>query len=245
MTDSPIQDAITHLRAVIKDTQDEGKEPHIGVFKAMHALSYVVKAAENLPPASVRESVDSTPSAPASAAMRHSAGAEPLRETVETGYCIDDYHRGYRDGWETAHAPAACGHARANWKDPKFGTPKYNGEEKCEICESILALAPPAVDRSAPITWQIAQIIRETIFVDKAGVVCDIEHCSAKIATAVDRAAVIEAAAAPFLDYLAQLREHFQDSTPETIIVGGPYNLTYAHFEELARALADAKEDGK
>ena len=76
MTDSPIQDAITHLRAVIKDTQAEGKEPHIGVFRAMHALSYVAKAAENLPPASVRESVDSTPSAPASAVMRHSAGGE-------------------------------------------------------------------------------------------------------------------------------------------------------------------------
>ena len=32
------------------------------------------------------------------------------------------------------HAPASCGHARANWKDPKFGTPEYRGEEQCEVC---------------------------------------------------------------------------------------------------------------
>ncbi len=51
-------------------------------------------------------------------------------------YNNDDYARGYRDGWATAHEPASCGHARANWKDPLFGTPQYRGQEKCEICEA-------------------------------------------------------------------------------------------------------------
>ena len=46
----------------------------------------------------------------------------------------DDYSRGYHDGWAAAHAPAKCGHAAANWKDPKFGTPEYDGDERCEIC---------------------------------------------------------------------------------------------------------------
>jgi uncharacterized protein YuzE len=33
--------------------------------------------------------------------------------------------------------PAACGHARANWKDPKWGTSEYRGEERCEFCEAL------------------------------------------------------------------------------------------------------------
>lgn len=51
------------------------------------------------------------------------------------------------------------------------------------------------------------------------------------------RAKAIEYAAEPFLDYLKQLRERFPDSPPDTIIVGGPHNLTYAHFDALALSL--------
>lgn len=39
--------------------------------------------------------------------------------------------------WDTAHEPAKCGHARANWKDPKYGTPEYDGDERCEVCAEI------------------------------------------------------------------------------------------------------------
>jgi hypothetical protein len=38
-------------------------------------------------------------------------------------------------GWQTAHESAPCGHARANIRDPKFGTWDYQGEERCEMCE--------------------------------------------------------------------------------------------------------------
>lgn len=49
------------------------------------------------------------------------------------------YNLGFRDGWELAHEPAECGHARANWKDPKFGTPDYRGQERCEFCDALAA----------------------------------------------------------------------------------------------------------
>ena len=39
--------------------------------------------------------------------------------------------------WNLAHEPAKCGHARANWKDPQWGTPAYKGNEKCEACQAI------------------------------------------------------------------------------------------------------------
>ena len=39
--------------------------------------------------------------------------------------------------WNLAHEPAKCGHARANYKDPKWGTPEYDGDEKCEFCVAL------------------------------------------------------------------------------------------------------------
>ena len=36
-----------------------------------------------------------------------------------------------------AHESAGCGHARANWKDPKWGTTEYTGEERCEFCYAL------------------------------------------------------------------------------------------------------------
>ena len=43
----------------------------------------------------------------------------------------------WEDGWELAHEPARCGHARANYKDPNYGTADYRGEEKCEFCSGV------------------------------------------------------------------------------------------------------------
>ena len=45
----------------------------------------------------------------------------------------------FEKGWTTAHEPAKCGHARANWKDPQFGTTEYAGNERCEFCDAITA----------------------------------------------------------------------------------------------------------
>lgn len=47
----------------------------------------------------------------------------------------------FEAGWDLAHEPARCGHARANWKDPNYGTPKYKGHEKCEFCAALKAAA--------------------------------------------------------------------------------------------------------
>src|SRR5258708_1887157 len=60
----------------------------------------------------------------------HEAQAElaTLRTQVDTVYA---------EAWDLAHSPAKCGHARANWKDPKYGTPEYQGDERCEVCALI------------------------------------------------------------------------------------------------------------
>lgn len=47
--------------------------------------------------------------------------------------------RAFEQGFQLAHEPAECGHARANYKDPKFGTPEYHGEEQCEFCAALAA----------------------------------------------------------------------------------------------------------
>ena len=52
-------------------------------------------------------------------------------------FCDSGYEKGHRDGWDVAHEPAPCGHARANWKDPKYSTPEYEGEERCEFCDAL------------------------------------------------------------------------------------------------------------
>jgi hypothetical protein len=52
----------------------------------------------------------------------------------------DDYTQGWIDAWNMAHSPAPCGHARANWKDPNFGKPEYQGDERCEICAALDAV---------------------------------------------------------------------------------------------------------
>ena len=59
------------------------------------------------------------------------AAVEALREQAFNAYC---------EGWDVAHEPARCGHARANYKDPEFGTPEYKGNEKCEACAEVEAL---------------------------------------------------------------------------------------------------------
>ena len=50
------------------------------------------------------------------------------------------YRVGFDEGFTMAHENAPCGHARANLKDPNFGTPEYDGDERCEFCA---ALSPP------------------------------------------------------------------------------------------------------
>ena len=52
------------------------------------------------------------------------------------------YRIGFDEGFTMAHEPAGCGHARANWKDPNFGTPEYDGREECEFCSALAALEP-------------------------------------------------------------------------------------------------------
>ena len=51
--------------------------------------------------------------------------------------------------WDLAHSPAKCGHARANWKDPRYGTPEYQGEERCEVCEQVTRAERRGLERAA------------------------------------------------------------------------------------------------
>ena len=51
----------------------------------------------------------------------------------------DEREKAAQFEWNLAHEPAKCGHARANWKDPQWGTPEYKGHEKCEACQAIAA----------------------------------------------------------------------------------------------------------
>ncbi len=57
---------------------------------------------------------------------------------------IDLFKQQQERGWNLAHEPAKCGHARANYKDPDFGTPDYGGNEKCEVCELLEQSIPVA-----------------------------------------------------------------------------------------------------
>ncbi len=61
------------------------------------------------------------------------------------------YRVGFDEGFTMAHEPAGCGHARANWKDPDYGTTDYSGNEKCEFCA---ALAPSSPSEGEPVAWQ-------------------------------------------------------------------------------------------
>ena len=66
-------------------------------------------------------------------------------------------------------------------------------------------------------------------------------HWHLRMDRAQDKIKQLEEAFSPFVTYLSQLRERFPlDGEPhtDTIIVGGPYNLTYGHFEALEAALA-------
>ncbi len=47
--------------------------------------------------------------------------------------------KAFDEGFQMAHDPAKCGHARANYKDPAWGTPEYAGNEQCEACAAVQA----------------------------------------------------------------------------------------------------------
>lgn len=63
------------------------------------------------------------------------------------------YLKGHRDGSDLAHEPAKCGHARANYKDPSFGTPAYQGNERCEFCEAVQRLEQLLRDVLPLVEW--------------------------------------------------------------------------------------------
>ena len=89
---------------------------------------------------------------------RHEAEADAMREAVakleyELGRAKEDLrlknllpreqqirNEGFDEAWDICHEASECGHARANRKDPKYGTPEYKGEEKCEFCEKLAKL---------------------------------------------------------------------------------------------------------
>jgi hypothetical protein len=71
------------------------------------------------------------------------ANLQPSDETAEFCVVCELLRKAKLEGeefmWNLAHEPARCSHARANWKDPEWGTPAYKGKEKCEACQAISA----------------------------------------------------------------------------------------------------------
>lgn len=62
------------------------------------------------------------------------------KERDELRACIKNFENSAEEVWDAAHEAAPCGHARANYKDPKYGTPEYKGEERCEVCFELTPL---------------------------------------------------------------------------------------------------------
>ena len=84
------------------------------------------------------------------------AAVEALREKADNAW---------NEAWDLAHEPARCGHVRANYKDPKFGTPEYKGNEKCEACAEVEALR----ERVAGLEGEIEQAIKwQQFYMNKA-----------------------------------------------------------------------------
>lgn len=72
--------------------------------------------------------------------LRAALRAEPVVVEVREADLINPtYRRGYMDAWDLLHSTMACGHARANLRDSKWGTPEYSGEEECEVCAALRA----------------------------------------------------------------------------------------------------------
>jgi len=40
-------------------------------------------------------------------------------------------------GFENAHELRKCGHSVGDYRDPKYGTPEYDGDEECVGCQSV------------------------------------------------------------------------------------------------------------
>jgi hypothetical protein len=65
-------------------------------------------------------------------------------------------------GWSLAHGAAQCGHARANYKDPLYGTAEYQGNERCEACAAEARGFAAGIEKAAKIAddyynrWQFA-----------------------------------------------------------------------------------------
>ena len=72
----------------------------------------------------------------------------------------------WEEGWSLAHEPARCGHARANWKDPNWGTAEYEGAEKCEFCEAVEALRADVEALGVAATLFLDQLHDDSVGVD-------------------------------------------------------------------------------
>ena len=97
---------ITHLRAEVEDWI----ERHTTVVESNNCAHTIIEGLEN-----------------------HIISLEQDARLPEDEYA---YQLGFERGWMAAHENAPCGHARANWKDPKYGTREYEGEERCEFCDA-------------------------------------------------------------------------------------------------------------
>ena len=55
-------------------------------------------------------------------------------------------------GFEEAHELRPCGHSRGDYRDPKYGTSEYAGDERCVACDQITVLKVENERLKAPVS---------------------------------------------------------------------------------------------
>ncbi len=118
-TAKAVETAVEHLKAWVKphlsSAADDGWAP-IAAILTDYGTALVAEAERQL----VKRFMD----------MPYA----PVSERVPDIDTALEYRQWHEAGWAHAHEPARCGHARGNCKDPNYGTPEYDGDERCEVC---------------------------------------------------------------------------------------------------------------
>lgn len=96
---------------------------------------------------------------------------EALRRVTQR---IRDEVEIFHEGFATAHENAGCGHARANWRDPNYGTDNYRGEERCEFCDALTKARAEAERLRTSLEWALDTLDgNDKFIVAELGAECD------------------------------------------------------------------------
>lgn len=128
--------------------------------------------------------------------------------------------------WRRAHEPAKCGHARVHWRDPKYGTPDYRGEEKCEVCEALRKIE--VLERERDELKRIRHLLFHALVIATGRTEADLHDGPATVAleTAAERDSLrarveaLEAALEPFAKFANDWPNEVPAGRGATVLVG-------------------------